>query len=555
MTHPHSRTSRRRALGVAAAVLVASMLIAACGGSSESGNGGGSGDSAAGTPTPGGTVTYGLEAENAGGWCLPESQLAISGIQVARAIYDTLTAPDEHAVYQPYLAKSVTPNDDFTQWTIVLRDGVTFHDGSPLDATVVKNNIDAWRGVYPGRSPLLFTFVYEPINAVDVIDPSTVKVTTKTSWPSFPAYLFNDGRSGIIAQAQLDDPVSCDRKLIGTGPFQLVEWKPNDHLTAERNANYWQKDASGNQLPYLDQITFRPITDPTSRLNALLAGELNAMHEAGAEVLDQMRQDAEQGKIAVTATTDYTEVAYEMFNVSKPPFDNRDARLAAIYAIDREQLNEVRNLGLTKMASGPFAPGEIGYLEDTGYPSYSKKKAKEHLDAYTAATGKPLEFTLVGTPDPGTTKLLQFLQEQWKDSGITANIRTVEQAVLINTALSDDWNVIDWRNHPGGNPDAQYIWWKGGSTVNFNKFDDPEMNALLDAGRAEPDKEKAAGIYQDINRRFATEGYNLWLQWVEWSIGTAPDVHGVYGPDLPDGGKPFTGLATGHPVLGLWVEQ
>jgi len=194
-------------LGVAAAVLVASMLIAACGGSSESGNGGGSGDAAAGTPTPGGTVTYGLEAENAGGWCLPEAQLAISGIQVARAIYDTLTAPDEHAVYQPYLAESVTPNDDFTQWTIVLRDGVTFHDGSPLDATVVKNNIDAWRGVYPGRSPLLFTFVYEPISAVDVVDAATVKVTTKTSWPSFPAYLFNDGRSGIIAQAQLESLV------------------------------------------------------------------------------------------------------------------------------------------------------------------------------------------------------------------------------------------------------------------------------------------------------------------------------------------------------------
>lgn len=550
-----TRPTSRRWIVASAALLAATLVVVACGGGSgsdDSGDGG-SGDDAAGTPVAGGTVNYGLEAETTGGWCLPEAQLAISGIQVARAIYDTLTAPDENADYQPYLAKTVTPNDTFTEWTIALRDGITFHDGSPLDATVVKNNIDAWRGAYPARSPLLFAFVYKPITAVDVVDPATVKVTVDTPWPAFPAYLFNDGRSGIIAQAQLDDPATCDRNLIGTGPFKLQEWKQGDHLTAVKNTSYWQKDADGTQLPYLDEITFRPVVDPSARVNALLSGELNAIHESAAEPIDRMRQDAEADKISLTSTTDYTEVAYELFNTAKPPFDNADARMAVIYAINRDQINEVSNLGLTKMASGPFAPGEIGYLEDTGYPSFDLDKSKEHLDAYTAATGQDLEFTLVGTPDPGTVRLLQFLQEQLKAAGITANIRNVEQAVLIDTALGDDWNMLDWRNHPGGNPDGQYIWWKGGSPVNFNKFNDPEMDALLDAGRAEPDKEKAAGIYEDINKRFATQGYNLWLQWVEWSVGTATDVHGIYGPDLPDGGKPFPGLATGHPVLGLWV--
>ncbi len=550
-----TRSTSRRWIVASAALLTASLVVAACGGGSgsDSGDGGSGGDDAAGTPVSGGTVNYGLEAETTGGWCLPEAQLAISGIQVARAIYDTLTAPDENADYQPYLAESVTPNDTYTEWTITLRDGITFHDGTPLDATVVKNNIDAWRGAYPARSPLLFAFVYKPITAVDVVDPATVKVTVNTPWPAFPAYLFNDGRSGIIAQAQLDDPSTCDRNLIGTGPFKLKEWQQGDHLTAVRNDSYWQKDADGTQLPYLDEITFRPVVDPSARINALLSGELNAIHESAAEPIDRMRQDADADKLSLTSTTDYTEVAYELFNTSKAPFDNIDARMAVIYAINRDQINEVSNLGLTKMASGPFAPGEIGYLEDTGYPSFDLDESKKHLDAYKAATGQDLEFTLVGTPDPGTVRLLQMLQEQLKNAGITANIRNVEQAVLIDTALGDDWNMLDWRNHPGGNPDGQYIWWKTGSPVNFNKFNDPEMDALLDAGRAEPDKEKAAGIYEDINKRFATQGYNLWLQWVEWSVGTATDVHGIYGPDLPDGGKPFPGLATGHPVLGLWV--
>ncbi len=551
-----NQSHSRRRIAAVAAVLAVALFAAACGGGSSKseGSGSGSGDSAAGKPKAGGTVNYGLEAETES-YCIPEAQLAISGIQVARAVYDTLTAPDDKAVYQPYLAKSVTPNANFTEWTIVLRDGVKFHDGTALDATVIKNNIDAWRGAYPGRSPLLFSFIYKPITAVDVVDPTTVKVTVDTPWPAFPAYLFNDGRSGIIGQAQLDDAKTCDANMIGTGPFKLKEWKRGDHLSVVKNPDYWQKDANGTQLPYLDGMDFRPVTDATTRVNALLAGELNALQDSGAETTDQMRQESEQGKLNLTATTDYTEVAYELFNVSKPPVDNINARMAVITAINRDQLNQVRHLGLSEMASGPFAPGEVGYLKDTGYPEFDLKASKDFQDKYKAATGKDLEFTLVGTPDPGTTKLLQFLQEQLKTAGITANVRTVEQAVLINTALGDDWNMLDWRNHPGGNPDGQYIWWKTGSPVNFNKMNDPDMDALLDAGRAESDSAKAATIYQDINKRFAQQGYNLWLNWVKWAIGTAPDVHGVYGPDLPEGGKPFTGLATGHPVLGLWISN
>ena len=77
----------------------------------------------------------------------------------------------------------------------------------------------------------------------------TVVVTTKTPWPAFPAYMYGSGRFGIMAQAQLDDPATCDTKLIGTGPFKLKEWQINDHLTAEKNPDYWMKDGDGKQLP------------------------------------------------------------------------------------------------------------------------------------------------------------------------------------------------------------------------------------------------------------------------------------------------------------------
>jgi peptide/nickel transport system substrate-binding protein len=122
--------------------------VSACA-SVESGStqasGGDDDDAGVGPPQRGGTLVYGLEAETTNGWCLPEGQLAIAGIQVARSIYDTLTVPTGDGSFAPFLAESVTPNADYTQWTITLRPGVTFHDGSPLTAEVVKNNLDAYR--------------------------------------------------------------------------------------------------------------------------------------------------------------------------------------------------------------------------------------------------------------------------------------------------------------------------------------------------------------------------------------------------------------------------
>ena len=88
--------------------------------------------------------TFGLEAETTN-YCLSRAQLAISGIQVVAAVYDTLTVPNAKGEAVPYLAKSVEPNADFTEWTITLRDGVTFHDGKPLDADAVKLNLDSPR--------------------------------------------------------------------------------------------------------------------------------------------------------------------------------------------------------------------------------------------------------------------------------------------------------------------------------------------------------------------------------------------------------------------------
>ncbi len=552
---PSARRTSLRRLSVGLLAVVA-LFASACGSGSDDGGGDSSGDDVdAGTPVPGGELVYGLEAETSGGWCLSESQLAVSGIMVARAIYDTLTVPDADGEYVPFLAESVESNEDYTQWTVTLRDGITFHDGTALDSTVVKNNIDSWRGEYPGRNPLLMRFAYGNLASVEVVDDLTLTITTNTPWPSLPAYLYYQGRVGIMAQAQLDDAEHCDQNLIGTGPFVEEEWVVNDHFTATKNPDYWRTDADGQQLPYLDTVEFRPYPEADSRVNALLSGQLGALHASGANQILTLQEAADAGEIKIVQSGEYPEVSYGLLNTAKAPFDNPIARQAAAAAVDLDELQQVINRDMLPKANGPFGPGSPGYLEDTGFPDYDPEKAKELVAEYQAETGEPLEFTFTIQNTPDVVATAQLVQSQAEKVGVKINIDPVEQATLISRAIAGDFQLLSFRNHAGGDPDLQYVWWYGGGITNFGKFDDPEINALLDQGRAEADPAKREEIYQEINREFGKEVYNVWLNWSVWTIGTQNDVHGMLGPLLPDGQEPFPGLADGHTLAGAWISS
>src|SRR3546814_7367897 len=101
---------------------------------------------------------------------------------------------------------------------------------SELDAQVVANNLDAYRGAYEGRSPALFVFVFQNIASAEVVDPMTVRVNMTVPWTAFDWTLWGCNRVGIVAQAQLDDAETCGTNLLGTGPFQLERWVTNEEL-------------------------------------------------------------------------------------------------------------------------------------------------------------------------------------------------------------------------------------------------------------------------------------------------------------------------------------
>ena len=497
----------------------------------------------------GGTLTFGLEAETTN-YCLSSAQLAISGIQVVAAIYDTLTVPDAKGKAVPYLAKSVEPNADFTEWTITLRDGVKFHDGTPLDAAALKLNMDSWRGApgAPHVGPLL-PFVFKDVTDVQVVDPLTVKVILDTPVADFDEGLYGVGRFGIMAPAQLNSP-DCATKMIGTGPFKLQEYKQNEATTVVKNPDYWQKG-----YPKVDRIRFVPVVDGAARVTQLQGGQLDLMHTSGALQIDSLRSLGNQVKV-LEQKPGLREIRYYDLLSDTPPFNDPDAREAFATAIDRNKINQIRNKGIFQVANGLMDSGAPGYVKNAGYPKYNLKKAKE-LAAKVKAKYGSFNVILGTTTDPDNSAEAQLVKEELDKAGIDAQIAQFDQATLINKALARAINVLFWRNLHGGfsthNNADTYVWFVNKSTgniLNFSGFDNPTTQSLLEQGRGESDPAQVRKTYQDFNRAMAKGLYQLPMWYVNWTIGYQPNVKLTF-PPLPDGGGKPAFIYGRIPVLGL----
>jgi peptide/nickel transport system substrate-binding protein len=500
------------------------------------------------SPKPGGSVTYGLESETGGGWCPSSARLAISGIEVGAAIYDTLVVPNTKNEMVPYLAKSVEPNADFTEWKITLRDGIKFHDGTPLDSAALLRNFDEY------RKSALIGAALKDIGTVTATGPLEVTVTTTRPWPEFPWFLYLDGRFLIEAPAQLDSP-DCASKLIGTGPFVLDHWTVNQELVANKNPDYWQKDSKGKQLPYLDKITFKPVAEAVQRINSLQGGQLDMVHTSDGQQVDALRQLTGQFNV-LEQPKGRSEVRYYLMNAAKPPLDDLNARKAVAMAIDRNQINEIRNNGAYRVANGPFDTKVIGYTKDPGFPKFDLKQAKKLASDYKAAHNGEFTVVLEHTNDPANTAEAELIKEQLAKAGIDATLKQDDQTAFIAAAVGGNFSIMLWRNHPGDDPDVNYQWWADGSILNFGKFKDPTLQGLIDQGRTETDAAKRKQIYLDINKRFASQVYNVWAYYADWVVGAKKSVQGLEGPPLPDdGGKPAVLLYGRQPLLGLYVTK
>ncbi|NLD78367.1 MAG: ABC transporter substrate-binding protein [Acidimicrobiales bacterium] len=514
-------------------------------------------------PRRGGRLVYGLEAESNDGFCLSSATLAMSGLQVVRSIYDHLTIPDGKGGYLPYLAESVTSDDSFKVWTIKLRPGIEFHDGNPLDAATVKANLDAFRGAEGdhARQSLLFAFSLKNIDTVEVVNELTVRVRTVEPQRAFPGILYSSGRLAMMSPTQLHaSEEDCATKPSGTGPFEFVRWEPGESMVLRRNPDYWQEAPDGQPYPYLDSIEYRPIPNNDRRIAALREGDINMMITSAAkDMVTSLSELRDAGDINLLISTTQTEVTYGILNTSRPNLAIRELRVAAVQAIDFERLNDIGNAGFPEIAQGPFGEGVLGHLEDNGYPEYDPEAAKATVEQFKE-DGVSTSFSFLSPDSPSNLRLAVLVQSMLNDVGFDVTLEVVSEAELIDRVIAGEFDVASFRNHPGEDPDLNYVWWYGTSPenvnpVNFGRFDDPIINENLDIGRSSGDDAERKAAYEAVNRQFGKEVWNVWIYYAPWAVAEAENVHGILGPDTPSGDPATSRIVNGHPTLGIWIDE
>lgn len=551
---------RPRPLGTAVGALAGLALLAsACAGQSD--------DTAAATttssvevpappePVRGGELVFGVEADTGTPWTPAKSTCAVSCHAVMRSVYDTLTVINDDGAAVPNLASAVEPNADFTQWRITARDGVEFHDGTPFDGRAIVDNLTRQ------KTSFLTGRILEDVVSIEVdpADPMTAVVTMTTPWVSFPTYLA--AQVGYMASptwlAAADADPSLESQPVGTGPFVFESYAPGEGYRGVRNERYWR-----DGLPYLDAIEFRIIPDATTREQALLAGDIDAMHTDSGATIVELRERGDE--VEMEEYAELGETSHWLLNVSQEgsPLADRRVRCALAHATDVETILAATNAGLPEAANGPYGPGRIGHLQETGYPEFDPDEARRLIEEWEAENG-PVELTYATTPDARNLQVAQLVQQMWEDAGVSTSVEQLEQGQFILSALQGSFQVFQWRNPGGEEPDNDYVLWHsstaqppGQLAINFGRIRDAVIDENLEAIRTNPDPEARRAAAEQINRRFAEECYMLWLGWTVWAIPHRPEVAGFGTLESPDGESVASyGSRSGAPYpQELWME-
>ncbi len=481
--------------------------------------------------TRGGTLVALLEAES-DTWDIPGANCAVACISVMNQVADTLNIIDENGEVQPFLLEAYEVSDDFTTHTLTMREGVTFHDGTPADGAAVQRSlIEMASGLLQGQvfldlvagSPLAGGVAEE---SIVLTDANTVTVTFNKPFATFGNNLA--GRTGwLIAPSFWDSETRASDLMIATGPFTMVDQVRDEVTSLEANPDYWRTDGNGEALPYLDGIDFRPVPDVSARRATMESGDANVNLDSFGENKEFWTGDwVNDGNSLAPGAAD-RETTYLMFNNSKPPFDNPQVREALTLCTDRDLYLTLRAPG-NDLANGPFAEGSLGYVEDPGFPQFDAAAGSALFDEI----GRPEVINYGTTNVPSNLLTAELFQKMWSDNcGLNVNIDQFDQSELITRAISGDFETFLWRNHGQGNPGLEFVWWHSrhaeGLALNFGRIIDPALDDLLLQSWATDDLGELDALGQQINGLFAENVYNMWLNTTEWNNPVAAGTNGV----------------------------
>jgi peptide/nickel transport system substrate-binding protein len=430
------------------------------------------------------------------------------------SVYDTLiyrgpssaAGPDQRFV--PGLAESWEISPDNLTYTFHLRRQVAFHDGTPFNAEAVRLNFE--RVMNPATQSQKAIFLLGPLNSVEAVDEYTVAL--HLSAPFAPLL---DGLAqvylGIASPAALarwgaDYPFH----QVGTGPFQFVEYVPNDHLTLARNDGYqWAPGSYDHPGPaYLEQIDFRFFTDQAGRAVALEAGDADVMDEL--PPLDAARLRRNQRFQVIPVTLPGQPLGF-ILNTQRPPTDDVRVRQALLWGTDRAAIVQAIFGGQSPVAYGPLTAATFSYTAtlETLYP-YQPDRARQLLveagwseinqAGVRQRNGQPLVLDGVLQTWGMVPEVAQLLQAQWAQLGISLHTQMLTYPAALEAARQGSYHLIP-QSFSDSDPNLLWTYYHSGQPFNWSKLADPALDNDLERGRCTSDPAERAQWYAQAQLR------------------------------------------------------
>jgi peptide/nickel transport system substrate-binding protein len=451
-------------------------------------------------------------------------------------IYDSLVfwGPDQE--FYPSLAESWEISDDFTSYTFTLRDDVTFHDGTPFNAEAVKANFDRIQEIECAVGKVAIGLLGATYESTEVVDEYTVQVNFAE-----PAAAFLIGASYLYIQsptAMEEMGEDYGRQPVGTGPFVFEEWAEGDHITVVNNPDYnWAPSNAGHEGPaYLEEITWRFITEPATQLASLENGEVHFINRVPASEFEQLEANPELE--AVKATTPGMPPGW-LINVEKPPTDELAVRQAIGAAIDRETLRTTLFGDFFSAAHSAITSVTFGYWPGgSDYFQYDPEEAMRLLeeagwtdtdgDGIRDKDGQPLALTMSSVDTPGWRESWEFAQAQLLEAGIDLQVNIQESGPAFEECVAGVHHICALAWGLRDPVDMQIMWGSAniGTGFAWSRLADPQVDELLAAGASETDREARALIYQELQQLILEQA--AWLPMYERPIayGANPAFQG-----------------------------
>jgi peptide/nickel transport system substrate-binding protein len=401
----------------------------------------------------------------------------------------------------PALAESWEVSDDGTVYTFNLREGVTFHDGTPFNAEAVKFNFDRMLNEdhpYHDTGPFPLAFYFSAIAETNVVDDLTVEITLNAPYAPFLSNLAYPTGLMVSPAAVEQHGADFGRSPSGTGPFRFGEWRSNEAVVIERNPDYWGDPAA------TEAVVFRPITDANTRVAEMLAGGIDMMVEVPPTSLSEF-----QGEDFNVVEQAGPHLWFLILNAKEGPFADKLVRQAANYAINKEAIvNDVLE-GTAQVAAGPTPPAFAwAYNEALDPYPYDPDRARELLAEAGVEEGTELVFYVT----EGGSGMLDPIP---MGTAIQADLNAVGFDTKIETY---EWNTFLGEVNPGleGKADmAEMAWmtndpdtlpflalrtaaWPDQGGFNSGYYSNPEVDALLEEAQQATDQDRRAELYKEM---------------------------------------------------------